>query len=99
MREDEPGNKQLVGYVVAREGSSPTADDLQQFVKQKLPEYMSPAHFVFLESMPLTTNGKVDRKALPAPPLMKAAQRQRTGNSRRRTRKPRKRSRTFGPNC
>jgi len=67
VREDEPGNKQLVGYVVAREGSSPTADDLQQFVKQKLPEYMSPAHFVFLESMPLTTNGKVDRKALPAP--------------------------------
>jgi amino acid adenylation domain-containing protein len=67
VREDEPGNKQLVGYVVLREGNSPTAQDLQQFVKQKLPEYMAPAQFVFLDSIPLTTNGKVDRKALPAP--------------------------------
>jgi amino acid adenylation domain-containing protein len=67
VREDEPGNKQLVGYVVPREGRSPTAEDLRQFVKQKLPEYMAPAHFVFLDSIPLTTNGKVDRKALPAP--------------------------------
>jgi amino acid adenylation domain-containing protein len=67
VREDEPGNKQLVGYVVPREGQSPTAEDLQQFAKQKLPEYMAPAHFVFLDSIPLTTNGKVDRKALPAP--------------------------------
>jgi acyl-coenzyme A synthetase/AMP-(fatty) acid ligase/acyl carrier protein len=67
VREDEPGNKQLVGYVVAREGQAPTAEDLQQFVKQKLPEYMAPSQFVFLASIPLTTNGKVDRKALPAP--------------------------------
>jgi len=67
VREDEPGNKQLVGYVVPREGRSPTAEDLRQYVKQKLPEYMAPAHFVFLDSIPLTTNGKVDRKALPAP--------------------------------
>jgi len=67
VREDEPGNKQLVGYVVPREGRSPTPEDLRQFVKQKLPEYMAPAHFVFLDSIPLTTNGKVDRKALPAP--------------------------------
>jgi len=67
VREDEPGNKQLVGYVVPNDGTSPTAQDLQQFLKQKLPEYMTPAHFVFLNSIPLTTNGKVDRKALPAP--------------------------------
>jgi amino acid adenylation domain-containing protein len=67
VREDEPGNKQLVGYVVPRGGSSPTAEDLREFVKQKLPEYMAPAHFVFLDSIPLTQNGKVDRKALPAP--------------------------------
>jgi amino acid adenylation domain-containing protein len=67
VREDEPGDKQLVGYVVPREGRSPTAEDLREFLKQKLPEYMAPAHFVFLESIPLTTNGKVDRKALPAP--------------------------------
>jgi len=67
VREDQPGNKQLVGYVVPLEGSSPTAEDLRQSLKQKLPEYMAPAHFVFLDSIPLTTNGKVDRKALPAP--------------------------------
>ena len=67
VREDEPGNKQLVGYVVPREGSSPTVESLRQSLKQKLPEYMVPAHFVFLDSIPLTQNGKVDRKALPAP--------------------------------
>jgi amino acid adenylation domain-containing protein len=67
VRDDVPGNKQLVGYVVPREGKAPTAEDLQQFVKQKLPEYMAPSQFVFLDSIPLTTNGKVDRKALPAP--------------------------------
>jgi long-subunit acyl-CoA synthetase (AMP-forming) len=67
VREDEPGNKQLVGYVVPREGQAPTAEEMQQFVKQKLPEYMAPSQFVFMDSIPLTTNGKVDRKALPAP--------------------------------
>ena len=66
-REDEPGNKQLVGYVIPREDESPTAEDLRHFLKQKLPEYMVPAHFVFLNSIPLTPNGKIDRKALPAP--------------------------------
>ncbi len=67
VREDEPGNKQLVGYVIPRGDSLPTAEDLREFLKQKLPEYMAPAHFVFLDSLPLTQNGKVDRKALPAP--------------------------------
>jgi len=66
-REDEPGNKQLVGYVIPRVDESPTAEDLRHFLKQKLPEYMVPAHFVFLKSLPLTPNGKIDRKALPAP--------------------------------
>jgi amino acid adenylation domain-containing protein len=67
VREDEPGNKQLVGYLVPKEGSSPTAESLRQSLKQKLPEYMVPSHFVILNSIPLTQNGKVDRKALPAP--------------------------------
>jgi amino acid adenylation domain-containing protein len=66
-REDTPGDKQLVGYIVPRQGNSPTVEDLQDFVKQRLPEYMTPGRFVFLESLPLTNNGKVDRKALPVP--------------------------------
>jgi amino acid adenylation domain-containing protein len=66
-REDEPGNKQLVGYVVPRENESPTIEELRQFLRLSLPDYMVPAQFVFLESFSLTPNGKVDRKALPAP--------------------------------
>lgn len=65
-REDEPGNKQLVGYLVPRE-SPLAAEDLQTFLRAKLPEHMVPAYFVSLGSLPLTPNGKIDRKALPAP--------------------------------
>ena len=67
LREDTPGNKQLVGYVVPHQGATPTPEDMRRFLKERLPDYMVPAHFVFLESFPLTDNGKVDRKALPAP--------------------------------
>ena len=66
-REDEPGDKQLVGYVVPRENESPTVEELRQFLRQRLPDYMVPAQFVFLASFSLTPNGKIDRKALPAP--------------------------------
>jgi amino acid adenylation domain-containing protein len=66
-REDTTANKQLVGYVVLRTGQKASAEELQTFVKRQLPEYMVPAHIVFLDSLPLTVNGKVDRKALPAP--------------------------------
>ncbi len=66
-REDSPGNKQLVGYVVSRGGGTPAVEGMSDFLKMRLPEYMVPAQFVLLESLPLTQNGKVDRKALPAP--------------------------------
>jgi len=66
-REDEPGAKRLVAYLAPKNGAPPTADDLQAFLKDKLPEYMAPRQFVALDALPLTHNGKVDRKALPAP--------------------------------
>jgi len=66
-REDNPGDKQLVAYAVLQGDKFPSAEDLKDFLKQSLPEYMVPAHYVFLESFPLTQNGKIDRKSLPAP--------------------------------
>lgn len=66
-REDTPGNKQLVAYLIARESESADTEKLKKFLKQRLPDYMVPAYFVFLDSFPLTPNGKIDRKALPAP--------------------------------
>nr|MDZ8004741.1 amino acid adenylation domain-containing protein [Nostoc sp. DedSLP05]MDZ8101218.1 amino acid adenylation domain-containing protein [Nostoc sp. DedSLP01] len=66
-REDEPGNKRLVGYVVPKVEQSVNASELRRFLKQKLPEYMIPNAFVQLEALPLTPNGKVDRRALPSP--------------------------------
>ncbi|MCB0164083.1 MAG: amino acid adenylation domain-containing protein [Anaerolineae bacterium] len=63
-REDTPGDKRLVAYVVGAEASVP---DLRQHLQQKLPDYMIPAAFVLLESLPINANGKVDRQALPAP--------------------------------
>jgi amino acid adenylation domain-containing protein len=66
-REDEPGSKQLVGYVVARKNHPPRVDELREFVAKTLPQYMVPARIVIMDALPLTENGKVDRKALPAP--------------------------------
>jgi amino acid adenylation domain-containing protein len=67
VREDEPGNKQLVGYVIPRGDQAITPRELREFLRRKLPEYMVPAHFMFLDAFPLTPNGKVDRRALPVP--------------------------------
>lgn len=61
------GDKRLVAYIVAEEGSEISIADLRQFLRSKLPEYMVPSVFVPMKSLPLSPNGKVDRKALPAP--------------------------------
>jgi acyl carrier protein len=67
-REDEPGNKRLVGYLTSRAGDVPSIDDLRSFLGDRLPEHMIPTQFVYVDALPLTPNGKVDRKALPPPP-------------------------------
>jgi amino acid adenylation domain-containing protein len=64
--DQEPGEKYLVAYVVPRESNALTVNELRGFLKEKLPDYMIPAIFMFLDSLPLT-NGKLDRTALPRP--------------------------------
>ncbi|MHC0062935.1 amino acid adenylation domain-containing protein [Nostoc sp. UIC 10890] len=67
-REDEPGKKYLVAYLVTKD-NQPTPSILQNFLKKKLPDYMIPATFIFLEAFALTPNGKINRRALPAPDI------------------------------
>ncbi|MBX7222933.1 MAG: amino acid adenylation domain-containing protein [Blastocatellia bacterium] len=66
-REDEPRVKRLVAYVIPQSGQTPAVTELRSFLKERLPEYMIPSAFVMLEAFPVTSNGKLDRKALPAP--------------------------------
>ncbi len=67
LREDTPGDKKLIAYFVPQPGKEPTNKELRQFLLDKLPEYMVPSAFVWLDEMPLTPNGKVNRRALPRP--------------------------------
>jgi amino acid adenylation domain-containing protein len=68
VREDVPGDKALVAYLVAGDAAPrPGHAELARFARQSLPDYMVPAHFVWLDAMPLLPNGKADRRSLPAP--------------------------------
>jgi amino acid adenylation domain-containing protein len=73
LREDTPGDKRLVAYLIPSNGSTPHAADLRTYLLAKLPDYMIPAAFISLPSFPLTANAKIDRRALPVPDWAPAA--------------------------
>ncbi|WP_191488524.1 non-ribosomal peptide synthetase [Pseudomonas sp. FEN] len=75
VREDQPGDKRLVAYLIAEDGSAPEASALRSQLASVLAEHMLPSAFVTLAAWPLTTNGKLDRAALPAPDLSAAVSR------------------------
>ena len=66
-REDQPGHALLAAYLVAEAGHAPDADDLAAHAAALLPDYMVPSAWIFLPALPVTANGKLDRKALPIP--------------------------------
>ena len=67
VREEVAGDKRLVAYVGAAPGCEPTGEALKAYLEERLPSYMVPGMWVILEALPLTANGKVDRRALPEP--------------------------------
>jgi thioesterase domain-containing protein/acyl carrier protein len=73
VRENNPGDKRLVAYIVPRPKLDLTTSKLRSYLKDQLPEYMVPSVFVLLDHLPLTPNGKIDRKALPIPDQNRSA--------------------------
>lgn len=73
-RKDVPGDKRLVAYVVSSQEQAIATSELGSFLKQKLPTYMLPSNFVFLDNLPLTPNGQIDRSKLPVPDFNKFSQ-------------------------
>jgi amino acid adenylation domain-containing protein len=71
LSEDEGGEKRLVGYVVMEDGKDATVAELQSYLRERLPEYMTPSALMPLEKIPLNANGKLDRDALPKPELLR----------------------------
>ncbi|MDP1665278.1 MAG: amino acid adenylation domain-containing protein, partial [Methylobacter sp.] len=68
-REDQPGDKRLVAYLVAAKENAVNLDRLKAYLKETLPDYMIPTAFVMLDSLPLSANGKLERKRLPQPDM------------------------------
>lgn len=74
-REETPGDKRLVAYVVAKERAHLSIAGVRLFAQEKLPQFMVPTQFVSLKAFPQTPNGKIDRKALPAPDELERSER------------------------
>jgi hypothetical protein len=69
LREEDPGDRRLVAYIVRDGQKKPGVEELRAHLQKELPEYMLPGAFVFLDSLPITPNGKIDRRRLPAPEM------------------------------
>ena len=66
-REETGGEKRVIAYIVAGQEGRPGINELRSHLKSRLPDYMIPSAFVYLDALPLTSHGKIDRRALPAP--------------------------------